>query len=347
MKKSTRIRVIIIGILIMVGIAGLFWCKWYLLVCNCNIDCKTEMILFWIGCGASFMASLLAKDQNDRLKNSTFGGLVGTGLSALVTIVQKQNNIDYILYSVYGSVFGTFFGWLVYACIAVMAYIRYNSPLSIIELITNGLQGIREQIISEENKRLLGNLDIWWKQFAMDFEDKATILLKFDYSTYSKEMMISIVKSLLTSVCKVHNLMYNNNQMRASIIKFDANQFNGKHWINYADFSNPLDMKIFDHVDSSGKKIDEKEKESVAHKLLVNENEIYKYVDTKNNIDIQDRKSEKRYRYFSLFKIDDRHILTLDWPDDINKINGEMTRDYFLDPRIIDTLKNLFAKFDA
>jgi hypothetical protein len=57
---------------------------------------------------ATFIASVMANEQKDRLVQGTFGAIAGSSVGALAAVIQKEPNL--LLISVFGSAVGATFG---------------------------------------------------------------------------------------------------------------------------------------------------------------------------------------------------------------------------------------------
>src|SRR6266568_3447185 len=75
-------------------------------------DCHFS--LFWaVGISAllaTFVASVMADEQNERLKNGTFGAIAGSSIGGIAALLTSQHAL--LITGFLGSAIGGFFGWL-------------------------------------------------------------------------------------------------------------------------------------------------------------------------------------------------------------------------------------------
>jgi len=62
----------------------------------------------WSAFLATFVASVMADEQNDRLRQGTFGAIAGTTVGGLASIMQKDGTL--LLIGVFGSACGAIVG---------------------------------------------------------------------------------------------------------------------------------------------------------------------------------------------------------------------------------------------
>ncbi|GAB3332746.1 hypothetical protein GCM10027299_39590 [Larkinella ripae] len=308
---------------------GLFFGVWYPLIPKEKDG--LYLILFWSGLIASMLAFLLADDANMRLKNSSFGAITVGVIGVFITLIGKQggetNDTSLILLcSLLGSLIGSLLGWLVYASLTYIAFIKYNDTMPFLALISNGLKGVIDDIAQKENRRILKDLDFWWRRFSRDLDNQVATLKKVmkDESALTAEvkrlLIDTTIESALASVCEVHNFVYSTSQIRASLIKFTETVttppvLEGRHWINYSGLSLPFQDTVFAQNSNAGELL----KEPIG---------THKFIDTKLSVG-QVRDSDDRYRFFSIWKIDEKTVLTLDWPNEENKNIRNITQQYF------------------
>jgi phage shock protein PspC (stress-responsive transcriptional regulator) len=89
---------------------------------------------------ATFIASVMADEQNDRLRQGTFGAIAGTSVGGLAAVFQKEPNL--LLIGVFGSAVGAVFGWIIYLGLSILASRKWAR--SLIEYHVSGLKGVRK-----------------------------------------------------------------------------------------------------------------------------------------------------------------------------------------------------------
>ena len=88
---------------------------------------------------ATFVASVMADEQNDRLRQGTFGAIAGGAVGGFAAIIQKDGTL--LLVGVFGSASGAIVGWIVYLGLSVLASRKWARTL--IEYQVTGLKGVR------------------------------------------------------------------------------------------------------------------------------------------------------------------------------------------------------------
>src|SRR5882724_2593252 len=110
---------------------------------------------------ATFVASVMSDDQNDRLRQGTFGAIAGASVGGLAAILQKDGQL--LLIGVFGSASGAIIGWLVYLGLSLLA--SWKWARSLIEYHVGGLKGVRTRIDLEDQRLLLKALNLWSQNF--------------------------------------------------------------------------------------------------------------------------------------------------------------------------------------
>src|SRR5437899_3628250 len=81
----------------------------------------------WSAFLATFVASVMADEQNDRLRQGTFGAIAGASVGGLAAIMQKDGNL--LLVGVFGSACGGIVGWIVYLGLSGLASRKWARTL--------------------------------------------------------------------------------------------------------------------------------------------------------------------------------------------------------------------------
>jgi len=302
----------------------------------------TEIIIFWIGFFASFLATVSADEQNERLKNTAYGGITSTAVSVFITMLNNKDGSlskDLILISLYGSLIGSFIAWVFFAIIAGYYVIVYNKTSSFIGLITNGLGGLKNEIIRKENQLDFEDLENWWSNLYRQFDELYSNISRLNMLDHDKQKLIkNILRYILSSICQAHNMIFRTSFMRASIIKFNLTAKKGEHWVFYSDNSSPPFVTSDLFYDNSK-----------AYQLLAS-NKISETTDmsqARQTGTVQVREdSDNRYGFFTVFKIDGNHILTIDWPKTITKNNVDKIESLLKNKGILNIIKRLIKEYD-
>lgn len=282
----------------------------------------------------TFLSHVLPQKDSDRLKNGAYGALASGIITLIISFVQKEQSINYLVFAFYGSAIGALNGWLVYASIAFVVWIRYGSLLPLVALITRGLESMSDEIISIDNSEPKNSFRYFLNRLNTELnirlltKDDVPLLDKATQSKFSpdalielltqrRNYLISIVQYVLTTLVELLNLLFRTSKFRASIIRFDKDETgqykNGNHWIFYYGAAPP-------YLES-----DDFGSNSQAKKFIQNPNDRSpKQFDLKNDNDkIELRRTADRYDYFTLFRLNEQCVLTLDWA------KGKTGRDTF------------------
>ena len=308
---------------------------------------QKELFLIFLGSGLiTFLSTVLAQKQDERLKNSSFGALASGVITLIITFLKKDNQQNDLLYAFLGSAIGAFNGWLVYLSIAVMAFLRYNVIIPFIELVAHGLDSMSDNIVSYENAQSSDKLKYYLERLASELntrigsldniaaldkvnEDKTDLATRKMLLQQRKEFLESIARFILTSIVELFNLVYGSMRFRASILKFqytrDANgkkiYQEGRHWLYYYGSGQPFRKdKTFDQTTS-------------AYDMVSTGDRTMELFDLSSD-KVADRQAADRYQYFSLFRLNDWCILTLDWA---------LKPDNTVSKSIITTIQELLA----
>jgi len=272
---------------------------------------------------ATFVASVMGDEQNERLKNGTFGALAGTSIGALAGLMKGQQ--DLLVVGFLGSVIGAFLGWLVYLLLALIA----NSPKlrGILEFQVAGLKGVRERLNLDDQQRLLSALGAWRENFSRMMTDEKNRLLKIGSTGNSNDYAAVIIETWLVSVVDFFALVFETlakkpkYQSRVTIIVYgiQADSILGKHWISYPG---PLPPH---------KKTQEFDANSIGYRVL--SCQVTSPYFTTNEAAKQhgQKRGDSSYRPFITFRLNSSAILALDWPEELNEKDPfvDVARNFF------------------
>jgi hypothetical protein len=258
---------------------------------------------------ATFVASVMADEQNARLRQGTFGAIAGASVGGLAAIMQKEG--DLLLVGVFGSACGALFGWIVYLGLSLVASTRWGRRL--VEYLVSGLAGVRARIDLEDRNLLLKALTVWSQNFrGMVLRESQIILANPLSQEYSRWVSVAL-RGWLTSLVDAFNLVLDalaeksEYRSRITIIVFghlDGDQVVGRHWLSYAGARRGHKRKDFPT-------------KSVAYEVLVNEKSSPCFMTTENATGEGQDRGGKGYSSFYVFRLNDHAVLSLDWPGKI------------------------------
>jgi len=269
---------------------------------------------------ATFVASVMADDQNERLKQGTFGAIAGTVVGGLAAVIDKQSML--LLIGIFGSAAGAIVGWIVYLGLSVLASRPWGRRL--VEYQMTGLKGVRAQLDLEERDTLLRALNVWSQSFRGMVLRETHVILALSSSPhpssdYNAWVKIAI-RGWLTSLIDAFNLVLDalaekpQYRSRVTLIVFgvSSGETVGRHWISWAGHQQSHTRKDFD-------------KSSIAWQVLsgLKPSPYFTTVELSNkegqargsNGDGQGRgKPECSYTSFFVFQLNEHAVLSLDWP---------------------------------
>jgi hypothetical protein len=260
---------------------------------------------------ATFVASVMADEQNDRLRQGTFGAIAGASVGGLAAIMQKDATL--LLVGVFGSACGAITGWVVYLGLSVLASRKWAR--SLIEYHVSGLKGVRTRVDLEDQRLLLKALNVWSQNFrGMVLRETQVILANKASADFNQWISIA-VRGWLTSLVDAFNLVLDalaekaDYRSRVTIIVFgqrDDGNIVGRHWISYTG-----DRQGHKQIDLNDK--------SVAYQVLHGDLNSSYFTTLENaNKSGQDR-GDKSYSSFYVFRLNDHAVLSLDWPKQIQE----------------------------
>jgi hypothetical protein len=273
---------------------------------------------------ATFVASVMGDEQNERLKNGTFGALAGTSIGGLAGLMKGQQ--DLLVVGFLGSVVGAFSGWLIYLLFAILAN-KIPMVRGIVEFQVAGLKGVRERLSLDDQQKLLGALGAWRENFSRMIADEKNQLLKISPAASSNDYASVVIETWLVSVVDFFALVFETlakkpqYQSRVTIIVYgrQATSIVGKHWLSYAG---PL---------TPHKKSQEFDDSSIGYKVLSQKVSSPFFTTSDAAKESGQKRGDPSYRPFITFRINRIAILALDWPENLDE------KDPF-----VDVARNIF-----
>jgi hypothetical protein len=282
-------------------------------------------IMVFAGSGlATFVASVMGDEQNQRLKNGTFGALAGTSIGGLAGLMKGQQ--DLLVVGFLGSVLGAFLGWLIYLLLSILAN-KIPTVRGVLEFQVAGLKGVRERLNLDDQQKLLTALGAWRENFSRMIFDEKNQLRKIAPCANSNEHAAVIIETWLISVVDFFALVFETlakkpqYRSRVTIIVYgtQASSVIGKHWISYAG---PL---------TPHKKAQEFDSSSIGYQVLLGQvsSPYFTTSDAANRAG--QTRSDHSYRPFITFRLNSSAILALDWPETLDEKDPYVTvaRNFF------------------
>jgi hypothetical protein len=265
----------------------------------------------WSAFLATFVASVMADEQNDRLRQGTFGAIAGASVGGLAAIMQKDATL--LLVGVFGSACGAIVGWVVYLGLSVLASRKWARTL--IEYHVSGLKGVRSRIDLEDRNLILKALTSWSQNFrGMVMRETQVIVTNSSSADYNDWVAVAL-RGWLTSLVDAFNLVLDalaekeEYRSRVTIIIFGRREDGvvvGRHWISYAG-------------DRQGHRKTDFDKKSVAHQVVSGERSSPCFTTLASANEKGQDRGDKSYSSFYVFRLNDYAVLSLDWPKQIEE----------------------------
>jgi hypothetical protein len=281
---------------------------------------------------ATFVASVIAEEQDQRLKNGTFGAIAGTTVGGLATLLTQQKAL--IFMGFFGSVTGALLGWLVACGFSIWAA-HSEFGRTVLNYLIGGWKGVVQKLDLEREEFLIEAMSRWEKRFVHRLQkERESVLI-----APTNESIAMTMTSCLTATVDVFELLLHiakrpEYRSRVTIIVYGkkpvppppapaapaalpaarapvpaaaSGDIVGYHWISYTGTL------------PAHKRTQEFDNKSVGFQVLT-EKLASPYFTTgdKAKSEGQDRGLQK-YRPFLTFRLNDCAILALDWPEDLTE----------------------------
>jgi hypothetical protein len=279
--------------------------------------------VFWGSLIVTFVASVMGKDQQQRLDQGKFGLAAGTSLGGISGLIEKEPAL--LVVGFVGSAVGGLLGWLFYLVLASLL-VRFPKCESLVTFQTGGLESLQKQLDLKSKENLRIGFNLWTDRFSLMMADaRRTLLCRPPASDVKwEDQAVALIHSWLTTAVDTLALVFGTladkpqYQSRVTIIVYKISgtggetRATGKHWISYAGGN----LKPHDKNQS----FDEK---SVGYKVLVQQLGS-PYFTTKEiaQKEGQARTNDVSYRPFITFRLNDSAILAVDWPEELKEEDG-------------------------
>jgi len=289
----------------------------------------------------TFVASVMDKDQQQRLDQGKFGLAAGTSLGGLSGLLKNQPEL--VVVGFVGSAVGGLLGWLFYLLLAYQV-VRSKKLESLVVFQAGGLEGLQKHLDIKSKDNLRAGFGVWSEKFSRLICSQKSALLKRVKEPHWEEEATGIIQSWLTSAVDTLALVFGTladkqqYQSRVTVIVYRLGQKNGaaqavgKHWISYAGQLTPHVTDIlFNHT-------------SIGYKVLLQQ--IPSPYFTSKEIaqkEGQQRADDPSYRPFITFRLNGDAIISFDWPQQLDESDDyvESARSLFysqITPAITDVL---------
>lgn len=255
---------------------------------------------------ATFISSVMADEQKDRLKQGTFGAIAGTFVGGLAAVINNKSAL--VLIGIFGSAAGAIIGWIVYLGLSIVASWPWGRRL--VDYHVTGLKGVRDQLDLDERDKLLTALNVWSQNFRGMVLRETHVILSIKPSADYNDWVKIAIRGWLTSLIDAFNLVLDalaekpDYKSRVTVIVFGtkSGQPVGRHWISWAGPQQSHTKRDFD-------------KDSIAYQVLSGQKESPYFTSIERALkEGQEREIIASYSSFFVFRLNDNAVLSLDWP---------------------------------
>jgi hypothetical protein len=270
-------------------------------------------LIFWSGAVATFVASVMAEEQDKRLRQGTFGAIAGSSMGAIAALITKQEQL--LVIGFFGSSMGGLAGWLISILLSLAA--RTATGRTMLDYQIGGWKAVRDTLYLNDKGQLLGAMRQWIQNFIRQINRQKKVIITQEKSIIVNHFIKTTIDEWLASITNVLGLLFDvaekeKYRSRVAIIIFgkdnDKNVI-GKYWVSEAGGLKPHKItKAFDNT-------------SIGYKVLI-EDEASPYFTTGDEAKKsgQDR-GKQSYLPFYTFRLNGSAILTLDWHDKLEESN--------------------------
>lgn len=272
--------------------------------------------VMWGSLLVTFVASVMGKDQQQRLEQGKFGLAAGTSLGALSGLLEKQPNL--VVVGFVGSALGGLLGWLFYLFLA-FSVMRRPKLKNLVVFQTGGLEGLQKQLDLQSKENLRAGFDAWTEKFSRLMSDSKSDLVSRVGGDKWEAEATNLIRGWLTTAVDTLALVFGTladkpqYESRVTVIVYRLSEteptlVRGQHWISYAGQLKPhLKEQLFDQS-SVGYRVLKRQLESpyFTTKALAQEGG-------------QKRADDQSYRPFITFFLSDSAIMALDWPEELKE----------------------------
>jgi len=267
----------------------------------------------------TFVATVMATKDQQRLKNSQFGAAAGVSIGALAALV-TNNSPSLVIFGALGSGAGAAVGWLVYLLIVIFASRpgrpgRPPSARPLLRLLVDGLDGVEKQAVIDERRGIERGLD-WWSDLFCNHIEEARAELEHTGRTgkVDDRLVDSTLTSWLYSMVDAFNLVMIGIKpdtlygTRACLIVFgtEDDKPKGLYWIHYAATFKPHNVAKPFNEDSAAYRVVVGDDPSPM-RVLAEKGKAPKNVVERSGSD---------YKAFTLYRVNDSVVISVDWQRD-------------------------------
>jgi hypothetical protein len=287
--------------------------------------------VFWGSLLVTFVASVMGKDQQERLSQGKFGLAAGTslgGLAGLMTAQPSQVVVGFV-----GSAVGGLLGWAFYFVLAwriTHARPERGKQMQCLLIFqVQGLEGLRDALDLQSKVTLESGFAVWGEKFSQLVAWEKNALLGREKTPEWESQAFTVMRGWIICAIDALSLVFgtltdqDQYQSRASLIVYGtvppqngaaphpgaaaehtSGTIVGKHWIYYEGQLPPFHMTEFNQS-------------SIGYQVL-SRHKWSPYRTSTQHSDLIQNRNDNENRPFVTFRVNDHSILTVDWPGTIH-----------------------------
>lgn len=269
-------------------------------------------LLVFIGSAVgTFVALVLAEEQQTRMRNGAFSAAAGSAFGGLAGLFNDEASL--LVVGFVGSAVGGLGGWLVHLLLSMAAASKRFRPL--LEYQYGGIASVRQRLLLDEQELLLSGLRDWRYSFVRRVEMERSRVLEVNDPVERQRIAEMLVLSWLQGIIEVFGLVFDiagktGYRSRATVILFgrdEEGQVLGKHWITYAGkLPRHKVTRVFPE-------------ESIGYQVLTEQVPSPFFFTAHRAMKAGVPREEPTYRPFYTFRLNQLAILAIDWPQELHE----------------------------
>ena len=268
----------------------------------------TAWIVFLAALVATFIASVMANEQDERLRNGTFGAIAGTSIGGLAALITSRH--DLVILGFFGSAVGAVIGWGVILYLSRVA--RTPEGRDWLEYYVGGFKALRERIDLDDRQTLLSALAKWRVSFSKMIDEEKNEILALPHDANADFATKLVIRDWLVSSTEFFGLVFETfakrpeYRSRTALIIFGMQNRNirGRIWLSHIGSLHAYRPVDFDET-------------SIAYKVAAGEIESPHFTTKEEAKQKGQERGREKYRPFYTYKLHKCAVLVIDWPDDL------------------------------
>jgi len=256
---------------------------------------------------ATFVASVMADEQNERLRNGTFGAIAGSSIGGIAALLTNQQSL--LIVGFFGSAVGGLVGWVTILCFSFIA--RTTEGRNWLEYYVGGFKGLREKLNLDDQRTLLTAVAKWRHSFAKMVDEQKHVILLRPRDANTDAMIRLTIQTWLISSTEFFGLMFETlakkpeYRSRTALIIYGLQNdvVVGRIWLSHIGSLHAYKSVDFD-------------KTSIGYKILSGQIESPHFTTKEEARDQGQKRGRDNYRPFYTYKVNKGAVLVIDWPDD-------------------------------